>query len=191
MLKRILAVLFLLNLLFIPGILLGEDEQEPAESESVLHSSIALSAKLLIPISDFSRFYDHGSGVSLDLYLSDIISENITGLVSGSVYTFHELNQGEGSLLTLLLSLNAGYSFEITDQYTVLPLLGFGYMLNILSTTDSRHHFFNPVISLKCSMFYNYNERIELLLAPGYNIYFERGNTGQFLNFDIGIKLKL
>lgn len=191
MLRKIGIVIILSLFLLYPGTLWGEDKDIPDVSAITVQPSIIISWNLLIPVFYLSDFYDYGTGSSLDFCFENVFSRNLLLTISSSAYTFNVLRQDEESLFSLLLSLDLGYMFEFTDIYQIAPILGFGYILHILTTSATRNYFFNPVILLKIYFYYQFSETLHLFLAPEYTIFFENNNMGQFIDIDVGIKFPL
>ena len=188
MLKRIILVLLSICLLI--QFSFGESETEGKDSEEQVYEvMVSISSKLIIPISTFANFYDHGTGTSLDFYIKNVFLQNSGLSISLAALNFKPLTLNESSILTVPLTLYTNYVVQLNKRLSIIPYMGFGYLMHMITSVNARDFYFNPLVSIKNNIQYQFVDQLFIFLGIGYSLYFEQSNIGQFVNFDVGLRI--
>lgn len=165
--------------------------EAPANPDEGVSFYMGVSEDLIIPLAAFAQFYDYGSGRSVEMDVENIFLDDLLFGAALSSYKFNSLRSVEESLFSLLFSLRGGYKFNVTENLSITPNQGFGFMLHMISLSTNRQFLFNPFMQLRVNLEYRFLDSLFFTLSPGYNIYFETGNVGQYLGFAVGLKVIL
>lgn len=159
---------------------------------------IGVSPSCIIPLSKFSRIIGVAGGVTLDVGLKHIVIPNIYAKISGSYYFLAKKKKSVRSYQSGQLSVLGGYSFPLPKGFSITPMIGVGYQFHVIKDFQYtipyllgrtiRTNYYDFLITIRCEGAYSVYKDLYVTLTPGYTIFFEKGQTGHYINIDAGVK---
>lgn len=152
-----------------------------------------------VPVGVFRSMARGGAGFIVGAGVENLVISNTRlALQMGYYYVFPSGKKIE-SHHAVPLSVLLGYSFKLPMGFSLAPLLGGGYIFNVLSQDTgtfripgvyrySTKRYYDPHLLVKLEAAYHFNEHYAIVLSPGYFVFFEKSSTGMFVSFDAGFK---
>ncbi|MDY6935151.1 MAG: CsgG/HfaB family protein [Spirochaetota bacterium] len=162
--------------------------------------SYSISFGFQYAIGDYSKVGDDGYGFNLNLNVNNFIYKNAVLTISTGIYSFDGADDSIESIITAPIMLNLGYIYKLSRKIRIVPYLGCGYFINMMTYDKdgvdqfgdyeySRENFYDPVASARCDLEYIMSLNLHIFLSPNYTYFFEKSNTGQILGADAGVKM--
>ncbi len=153
----------------------------------------------IIPHGIFKQIAEPGFGLAINLGLTNLFFKNSLIMLSSGFNFINEERDNIASFGMPYLSLLTGYAFTLTDNFKITPLVGTGYLLHIIkgssggggSSGNSEYalkSFLDPLFTIQCEFDVALFKGYHIILTPGYIFFFEKNNTGRYLNIALGAK---
>lgn len=161
---------------------------------------ISLSASCIVPHGRFGKIIKAGEGITVDVGLKNILIANTYCKLSGSYYFLSQPMPGVKKFNSAQVSVMGGYSFQLPNRFSITPSIGAGChihylrdyeMLNKVLGRKNKKTFIDPLIVIKCEGAFQVYKGLNLILTPGYTVFFEGNNTGNYVNIDLGMKYEI
>ncbi|MBN1496560.1 MAG: hypothetical protein JXA07_07315 [Spirochaetes bacterium] len=160
-----------------------------------LHGSPSAS----VPVGVFRSMARAGAGFILGGGAENLVVPGLlAGIQIGYWYMFPS-DKTVRSHHAVSLSALAGYRFCLPEGFSLAPVLGLGYFINILSHDSGEFHmpglyhytaarYYDPHVFLRLEASYLISDHWAILVSPGYFVFFEKGNTGMMATLDAGAR---
>lgn len=164
--------------------------------------SYSISAGFLYAMGDFEDVAEYGYGINLNANINNFLFRSAILTLSAGFYSFTGADDSIDSIMIIPVSLYFGYSFNISRKFKIVPSIGGGYLVNMMSYDKdnadqvgnynySREIFYDPTASVRCDIDYAALPYLYISLSPQYTFLFEKKKTGQMLGANLGVKLFL
>ncbi|MCP4132175.1 MAG: hypothetical protein GY754_14485 [bacterium] len=170
---------------------------------SAVECYLQVSLAAVVPTGDFSGLSNFGYGANLDFSVNNLVYKNVPVLISSGFYYFGGNSDAVRSIMMIPFSINLGYRFPISGNISVIPYLGGGYMMELMSYDRdgirnssgkyeySRDFFFDPLISGRIDIVYQLTHSFRLYLSPAYTFFLEKNSSGQYFGIGFGLQMKI
>jgi hypothetical protein len=160
----------------------------------------SIATSYLTPTGAYSNIADDGFGLNFSFIISFINFKDLVFMASRGYYELNTSKSGVKSILMRSTALCMGYYYPLNDFIGILPHAGVGYIQNIISgqapaiphpnpMQGKTGDFFDPSVIIGCEIDFAVYRIFYIFITPSYTFFFEKENTGQFVNFCIGAKL--
>jgi len=152
-----------------------------------------------VPVGVFRSMARAGAGFILGGGAENLIVPGLlAGIQMGYWYMFPS-DKTVRSHHALSLSALAGYRFSLPKGFSMAPILGLGYFINILSHDSGEFRmpglyryttarYYDPHVFLRLEASYLISDHWAILVSPGYFVFFEKGDTGMMATLDAGAR---
>jgi len=175
-------------------------EEKPREDAAPLVScsGITLAGSTMVPSGTFADMAGTGFGATVGTCLAFTSVSYIRWHAHLGVYALNPKHEWVQSLYALQGMLYAGYRFTLPAGFTLTPEAGAGVLVHAVNgdndgkdaageysyTTD---YFTDFAAGAGVRVRYGLAGSLQLFLRPGYTMFFEKNNTGQFATVKAGI----
>ncbi len=151
---------------------------------TVLSLSVAGSA--IVPLGAYRDYGRWGAGLMLSFDADNLF---VRGLAFQTQLAYACIDEDEKQMTSLHeLSLSAHLGYAITkDRFSFTPLAGFGYQFHIPAERGgSTPVFWDPYFSLQARLRFRVSGRWSVFVTPGYALFFEQKDLGQYVSCFVG-----
>lgn len=161
---------------------------------------ISLSASCIVPHGKFSKIIKAAEGITVDVGLKNILIANTYCKLSGSYYFLSQPMPGVKKFSSAQVSFMGGYTFQLPNRFSITPSIGAGChihylrdyeLLNKILGRRNKTTYIDPLISVKCEGAYEFYKGLYLILTPGYTVFFEGNQAGNYVSIDLGMKYEI
>lgn len=170
------------------------DEKQSDDPGILTWYGISVSGMYMKPSGSSQDVADAGYGMDIRLssYAMDIKGFNLA-IDLGAAYLI-PAEERIDSAYFFSGQILIGYSFGITEKFSIMPFIGTGYIFHLIdgqkkgSETNSSDFYFNPAISAGFELSYKVVQGSSIVLSPSYACFFEQNNTGMYLVISAGYR---
>lgn len=164
--------------------------KEPVVPEKItLKTSIALIGSGIVPHSRFRSIITGAGGIYGIVGLHNIMVKNTALFISGGYYFASSTSGDVASFKSGVIAIHGGYMVPLYKGFFVLPTLGFGYHFHAIKDAyEPRKNYYDPLVTFRVEAGYTIYKGLQIVLIPGYTLFFEPGYVGNYVNIDGGIR---
>ena len=160
------------------------------EQQKKFNHQIWATPTVIFPQGNFKDVTSGGFGISIFYEFGKFPGKGFSSVISASYYEMDNNNNNikNYSLTSMLLSL--GYDVKLADNLTLFPFAGIGYLKHFIQeNTDNNQSYGDFYFAANCKIEYSLSEKYSVFAISGYNVFFEQGYLGQFINTNLGAKI--
>lgn len=175
-------------------------EEKPREDTTPLVScsGITLAGSMMMPAGTFADMAGTGYGATIGTCLAFTSASNIRLNAHLGVYALNPEQEWVQSIYALQGMLYAGYRFTLPAGFTLTPEAGAGVLVHAVNGDNdgknaagnysyTTEYFTDFAVGGGARVRYGLANSLQLFLRPGYTMFFEKNNTGQFATFELGL----
>ena len=176
-------------------------EEQPRTSATPLVScpGISLAGSTMVPAGSFNDMAGTGFGVVMGTCLDIPSVSFIKWHADLGLYALDPKQDSVQSLYALQGMLYAGYGFTLPAGFALTPEAGAGVLVHAVNGDNdgkdaagkysyTTEYFTDFAAGAGVRIQYGLAGSLQLFLRPGYTMFFEKNNTGQFYTVEAGIK---
>lgn len=161
---------------------------------------LSLSGSCMAPFGSFSKITDAAGGITLDFGLKHMGVPNTYCKISGSYYFLSHKMGNVTEFQSGQVSAMGGYSFPLPMGFSITPSIGAGCQIHYIKDYDKadkllgrpvKNTYIDPLVVIKLEGAYEIYKGLNVILTPGYTLFFEKGQLGQYMNIDLGMKYEI
>lgn len=179
---------------YFSGVKLCADDKQSDDSSFLTLYGISVSGTVLRPSGSYSDIADTGYGADIRFssFIAGIKEFNLS-LDLNAAYLVPEEERIESAYFFSPQVL-AGYSFTVTENFSVMPYAGAGYVFHLIdgkkkgSEENSSDFYYNPAVSAGLEFSYNIVPGSSIVLSPACTCFFEQDDTGMYLMVSAGYR---
>jgi len=170
------------------------DDKQSDDSSLLTLYGISVSGTVLKPSGSYSDIADTGYGVDIRVssYIAGIKEFNLS-LNLSAAYLVPKEERIESAYF-FSPQILAGYSFNVTEKFQIMPYAGTGYVFHLIdgkkkgSEESSSDFYYNPALSAGLEFSYNIVPGSSIVLSPACTYFFEQDDSGMYLMLSIGYR---
>lgn len=151
----------------------------------------------IIPFGPMGDAVDSGIGGHVFITLNTLFDLPVDLQVMTGYYSFNPACDEIESYSIVPLTINCAYTFSPARNIKFIPALGAGYIFTLLSAdTDgtglynySKKFHYNPAVTARAEFDIFLADRWYVTVTPQYTLFFVPGDLGQFVSFNLGLRM--
>lgn len=155
----------------------------------------------LSPLGKFKDYAFPGLGLTGTITVEDVYfpGDVVRGII-GAGFLWPQKDAIDAYYLTQI-GVQVGYRFPLGSSFTIVPLLGMGYIIPFVYGDPESHQsaeqnpslnvYYYPYTALSIELQYRLNERMTLLCTPSNGFMFSRNGVQHYLAFHAGLQYRV
>ena len=170
-------------------------EPAPVRDENKPRAELSLFGSGILPHDTFRKIISGGAGAGFTAGVSNLIIPNNLFMVSGKYINGAFKSSGTTSFNSFDLMLYWGMYIPLADKFRLLPLVGVGCQFSFATFTaplsgPQKKRYIDPILGVALEGDIELPKGFAILVAPEFNIFFEKKSVGIYTGLRVGAKYR-